>query len=106
MKVIGRTRPAGKDIIRFTLDRHKPARWRNQGSSMKNKTLSVKEIDLIQRLGYTIRSRWIGPVEGYEYKVAKMGSEIALAYRKSSRAAFNFIVSQGAIQGGCAEDGS
>ena len=41
--------------------------------------------------GYSIRDVWIGPVEGTEYRVAYTGFPEILAFRKSARAAFNFI---------------
>jgi len=57
--------------------------------------LNVEELDTIFSLGYTIHVRWISPVEGYEYRVSKIGAtpdEPVLAYRKTARAAFNFII--------------
>lgn len=57
-----------------------------------NKRLTDKELTYINSLGYTIRSKYIGPVEGIEYRVAKIGEEKILVYRKSERAAYNFIL--------------
>jgi hypothetical protein len=61
----------------------------------KASLLTVDELDKVFSLGYTIHVKWISPVEGYEYRVSKIGDtpdEHILAYRKSARAAFNFIV--------------
>ena len=53
--------------------------------------VTVQELDFIMKHGYSIRVSWIGPVEKFEYRVSQIGQKEILAYRKSSRAAFNFI---------------
>ena len=40
--------------------------------------------------GYAIHVVWIGPLEGYEYRVYLMGTPNVLAYRKSWKAAVGF----------------
>ncbi len=58
----------------------------------KSQLLSKQELDFIKESGYTIRVKWISPAEGFEYRISLMGDEEVLAYRKSARAAFNFIM--------------
>lgn len=51
-----------------------------------------EELDFIFEHGFTIRSQWISPMERVEFRVSRLGVEKVLAYRKSERAAYNFIV--------------
>ena len=52
-------------------------------------TLTTDEIDWLFYHRYAITTRWIGPTEGYEYRVRHAGEHETIAYRRSLRAAFN-----------------
>ena len=58
---------------------------------MYKKDLTVAEINQITAWGYCIRTMWISPIEGWEYRPCIMGDKYPLAYKKTARAAYNFI---------------
>ena len=64
----------------------------------QSSVLNSDEWARVFALGYTIRHRWIGPVERWEYRVSLLGNGEVLAFRKSKRAAFNFIIRHAAQQ--------
>jgi len=57
--------------------------------------LTADEFEFIFEHGYMIHCKWISPMERYQFSVDKMGHSgkdtPSLAYRKSLRAAYNFI---------------
>lgn len=59
---------------------------------MNKSKLTSKEWGIVHQLLYTIRQKWIGPIEKYEYRTYYIGKEDLLGTRKSERAAFNFIL--------------
>ena len=56
---------------------------------MSKRFLVQQEAEWLFEHGFTIRSSWISPYEGAEYRLAYMGSAKTLAFRKSERACYN-----------------
>ena len=57
-----------------------------------NKKCSTSELNKIWKMGYSIRTKQIGIVEGMEYRVYKVGNLRCLFFAKSERAAYTYIM--------------
>jgi len=54
-----------------------------------NRHITQKEYEEVYKAGYIIDIIWIGPDEGWEYNLRRMGGIHPLSYHKSERAAYN-----------------
>lgn len=56
------------------------------------KSITTREIDWLWVHGFVILSKWIGPVEGIEYRLHRAGHAEVLKYAKGQRACYNAAV--------------
>lgn len=54
-----------------------------------NRFLEVEESTWLFEHGYTIRSSWISPQEGYEYRLSHIGESKVIAFRTTMRGCYN-----------------
>lgn len=54
-----------------------------------NPNITAEELGWLFEKGYVIRSTWISPYEGFEYRLSEVGKESVLRFAASARACFN-----------------
>ena len=54
-----------------------------------NRYLEADEVRWLYEHGYTVRSSWISPEEGWEYRLSHIGEEKVIAFRTTMRGCYN-----------------